>query len=61
MKPTFFKTPAAFRKWLERHAQTKQELLVGFYKADSGKPTWPQSVDEALCYGWIDTHTAAVI
>jgi uncharacterized protein YdeI (YjbR/CyaY-like superfamily) len=56
MKPTFFKTPAAFRKWLERHAQTKPELLVGFYKADSGKPsiTWPESVDEALCFGWID-------
>jgi uncharacterized protein YdeI (YjbR/CyaY-like superfamily) len=34
----------------------KVELLVGFYKVGSGKPsiTWPQSVDEALCFGWID-------
>jgi uncharacterized protein YdeI (YjbR/CyaY-like superfamily) len=56
MKPTFFKTPDAFRKWLERHCAVKQELLVGFYKIDSGRPsvTWHQSVDEALCFGWID-------
>jgi uncharacterized protein YdeI (YjbR/CyaY-like superfamily) len=56
MKPTFFKSSAAFRRWLENHAGTKRELLVGFYKADSGKPsiTWPESVDEALCFGWID-------
>jgi uncharacterized protein YdeI (YjbR/CyaY-like superfamily) len=56
MKPAFFKTPAAFGKWLERHADTKQELLVGFYKADFGKPSisWPESVDEALRFGWID-------
>src|SRR5690242_15280927 len=56
MKPTFFPTPEAMRKWLERHCETKAELLVGFYKTTSGKPsiTWPQSVDEALCFGWID-------
>jgi uncharacterized protein YdeI (YjbR/CyaY-like superfamily) len=56
MKPTFFPSPEAFRKWLQRNCEAKQELLVGFYKADSGKPsmTWPQSVDEALCFGWID-------
>jgi uncharacterized protein YdeI (YjbR/CyaY-like superfamily) len=56
MKPTFFPTPEAFRKWLERHCEVHTELLVGFYKTDSGKPsiTWPQSVDEALCFGWID-------
>jgi uncharacterized protein YdeI (YjbR/CyaY-like superfamily) len=56
VKPTYFKSPGAFRKWLERHAGTKQELLVGFYKAGSGKPsiTWPESVGEALCFGWID-------
>ena len=56
MKPKFFKTPSAFRKWLAaNHAKTK-ELLVGFYKKASGKPsmTWPESVDEALCFGWID-------
>jgi uncharacterized protein YdeI (YjbR/CyaY-like superfamily) len=56
MKPTFFRTPAAFRKWLQQHGAAKQQLLVGFYKTDSGKPSiiWPESVDEALCFGWID-------
>jgi uncharacterized protein YdeI (YjbR/CyaY-like superfamily) len=55
-RPTIFATPAKFRAWLERHHATRKELLVGFYKAGSGKPsmTWPQSVDEALCFGWID-------
>lgn len=56
MKPTFFATPAAFRAWLRQHHQTVDELIVGFYRKDSGKPsiTWPQAVDEALCFGWID-------
>ncbi|MEA2236071.1 MAG: hypothetical protein QOC81_795 [Thermoanaerobaculia bacterium] len=56
MPPTFFATPAAFRKWLEKHHEKESELLVGFYKKDSGKPsiTWPESVDQALCFGWID-------
>jgi uncharacterized protein YdeI (YjbR/CyaY-like superfamily) len=56
MKPTFFRTPSAFRKWLKKHHTKADELLVGYYKKDSGKPsiTWPESVDEALCYGWID-------
>jgi uncharacterized protein YdeI (YjbR/CyaY-like superfamily) len=56
MAPTFFKKPDDFRAWLAKHHQTHKELLVGFYKKDSGKPsiTWPESVDEALCYGWID-------
>lgn len=56
MEPTFFATPASWRKWLERNHGRKQELLVGFYKKDSGKPsiTWPESVDAALCFGWID-------
>jgi uncharacterized protein YdeI (YjbR/CyaY-like superfamily) len=56
MKPTFFPTPDVFRKWLEQHGAAKQELLVGFYKTGSDRPsiTWPQSVDEALCFGWID-------
>jgi uncharacterized protein YdeI (YjbR/CyaY-like superfamily) len=54
--PTFFKTPGDFRKWLSQHHGTENELWVGFYKKDSGKQsiTWPESVDEALCYGWID-------
>jgi uncharacterized protein YdeI (YjbR/CyaY-like superfamily) len=54
--PTFFATPAAFRAWLRKHHTTEKELIVGFYKKASGKPsmTWPEAVDEALCYGWID-------
>jgi uncharacterized protein YdeI (YjbR/CyaY-like superfamily) len=56
MKPRFFSTPLEFRTWLEKNHQKKTELLVGFYKVGSGKPsiTWPQSVDQALCFGWID-------
>ncbi len=56
MKPTFFATPAKFRAWLDRNHTAKTELLVGFYKRDSGRSsiTWPESVDQALCFGWID-------
>ncbi len=55
-EPVFFESPAAFRRWLAKHAHRATELLVGFHKVASGKPcmTWPQSVDEALCVGWID-------
>ncbi len=54
--PVFFATPAEFRTWLRRHGATATELVVGFHKVGSGRPslTWPQSVDEALCEGWID-------
>ena len=56
MDPTFFATPAEWRAWLEKHHATAGELSVGFWKVGSGKPslTWPQSVDEALAFGWID-------
>ena len=56
MEPLFFETPADFRRWLEKHHRSAPELLVGFYKRGSGRPsiTWPESVDEALCFGWID-------
>jgi uncharacterized protein YdeI (YjbR/CyaY-like superfamily) len=56
MRPAFFRTPADFRAWLGKHHDTARELLVGFYKIGSGKAsiTWPESVDEALCFGWID-------
>ena len=56
MNPKFFKTPSAFRKWLATNHAKSKELWVGFYKKHSGKPsiTWPESVDEALCFGWID-------
>ena len=54
--PLFFETAAAFRSWLECHASKASEQLVGFYKVSSGHPsmTWAESVDEALCFGWID-------
>ncbi len=56
MKVSFFKSSSAFRKWLEKHHATARELWVGYYKKGSGKPslTWPESVDQALCFGWID-------
>jgi len=56
LKAKFFRTPADFRTWLEKNHPTATEVWVGFYKKDSGKPsiTWPESVDEALCFGWID-------
>jgi uncharacterized protein YdeI (YjbR/CyaY-like superfamily) len=55
-EPTFFATPAAFRRWLDKHHATERELLVGFYKSSTGRPsiTWPEARDEALCVGWID-------
>jgi uncharacterized protein YdeI (YjbR/CyaY-like superfamily) len=54
--PTFFATPAAFRAWLKKHHATETELFVGFHKTKTGRPslTWRQSVEEALCFGWID-------
>lgn len=56
MKPQFFSTQSDFRTWLENNHQTETELLVGFYKVNSGKPSmsWSESVDQALCFGWID-------
>lgn len=54
--PRFFVSPDLFRAWLHANHDRAAELVVGFYKKGSGKPsiTWPESVDEALCYGWID-------
>ena len=56
MKPKFFSTPQQFRDWLEQNHDRATELLVGFHKKDSGKKsiTYPQALDEALCFGWID-------
>ena len=56
MKPKFFRTPTDFETGLEKNYARATELWVGFYKKDSGKPsiTWPESVDQALCFGWID-------
>lgn len=56
MSATFFKTPQDFRKWLQKNHQEATELVVGYYKTKTGKPsmTWSDSVDQALCFGWID-------
>src|SRR5688572_16589754 len=55
-KPKFFATPAEFRRWLEKNHATADVLEVGYYKKESGRPsiTWKESVDQALCFGWID-------
>jgi uncharacterized protein YdeI (YjbR/CyaY-like superfamily) len=55
-KPKFFKTQQEFREWLVKNHDSKTELLVGFHKKDSGKKsiTYPEALDEALCFGWID-------
>lgn len=56
MKVKFFPTQNDFREWFEENHDKEAELLVGFYKVGSGKPsmTWSESVDQALCFGWID-------
>ena len=55
-EPIFFATPAAFRNWLKKNHASSREQWIGFYRKASGRPsiTWPESVDEALCVGWID-------
>jgi uncharacterized protein YdeI (YjbR/CyaY-like superfamily) len=54
--PVFFADADDFRAWLAAHAHEERELLVGFHKVGTGKPcmSWSESVDQALCYGWID-------
>jgi uncharacterized protein YdeI (YjbR/CyaY-like superfamily) len=54
--PKFFFTPKLFRAWLARNHERADSVWVGYYRKDSGRPsiTWPESVDEALCFGWID-------
>jgi uncharacterized protein YdeI (YjbR/CyaY-like superfamily) len=56
MDPVFFESPAAWRKWLAANHSKEDDLWVGFHKRATGRPslTWPESVDEALCFGWID-------
>lgn len=56
MKPRFFATPEKWRGWLAKHHASAPELWVGFHKKGSGRPsiTWPEAVDQALCFGWID-------
>jgi uncharacterized protein YdeI (YjbR/CyaY-like superfamily) len=56
MDPRFFPSPSAWHAWLEEHHEKLEELWVGFHKVGSGKAsiTWPEAVDGALCFGWID-------
>jgi uncharacterized protein YdeI (YjbR/CyaY-like superfamily) len=55
-RATYFRSPGEFRRWLERHHARADELWVGYHKKDTGRPslTWAESVDQALCFGWID-------
>lgn len=57
-EPTFFATEAEFRRWLEVNHESAPELLVGFWKKATHRPSidWPQARDQALCFGWIDGH-----
>ncbi len=56
VKRTFFSNQFEFREWLEENHEKETELFVGYYKVNSGKPSmmWSESVDQALCFGWID-------
>jgi uncharacterized protein YdeI (YjbR/CyaY-like superfamily) len=56
MNPIFFPTQSDFRRWLEENHETAIEIIVGYYNVKSGKGgmTWSESVDQALCFGWID-------
>jgi uncharacterized protein YdeI (YjbR/CyaY-like superfamily) len=58
----FFETPSELRAWLEQHHETESELWVGYYKKASGRRslTWPEVVEEALCFGWIDGKTQRI-
>lgn len=58
----FFATPEKWRQWLDKHHTRVDEVWVGYHKKASGTPsiTWPESVDEALCYGWIDGIRKAI-
>jgi uncharacterized protein YdeI (YjbR/CyaY-like superfamily) len=55
-EPRFFATRAKWRAWLERNHAKKTELVVGFHKVGTGRLsiTYDESVEEALCFGWID-------
>ena len=56
MNPIYFQDQNEFRKWLEKNHDKESEIIVGYYKVGTGKPamTWSQSVDQAICFGWID-------
>ena len=60
--PIFFKSPQEFYDWLEGHHETKSEIYVGFFKQHTGKRamSWSEAVDQALCFGWIDTRSNSI-
>jgi uncharacterized protein YdeI (YjbR/CyaY-like superfamily) len=61
-KPIFFKSPQEFYDWLEEHHETETEVYVGFHKTHTGKRamSWSEAVDQALCFGWIDTRSNSI-
>jgi uncharacterized protein YdeI (YjbR/CyaY-like superfamily) len=62
LEAVFFRTPAEWRAWLEAHAADAGEVWVGFFKRGAGETgiTWPQAVDQALCFGWIDGRRQSI-
>jgi len=56
MSLQFFATSKELRKWFAKNHLKEQELWLGYHKVGSGTPSvsWPESVDEAICFGWID-------
>lgn len=56
MNPLYFQNQSEFREWLEKNHSKESEIIVGYYKVGTGRPsmTWSQSVDQAICFGWID-------
>jgi uncharacterized protein YdeI (YjbR/CyaY-like superfamily) len=61
-EPIFFESPGAFYAWLEDHHETESEVSVGYWKKGTGKPslTWSEAVDQALCFGWIDSRANSI-
>ena len=61
-EPIFFESPEAFYAWLEEHHETETEVSVGYWKKGTGRPslTWSEAVDQALCFGWIDSRANTI-
>jgi uncharacterized protein YdeI (YjbR/CyaY-like superfamily) len=61
-EPLFFASPEEWRAWLEEHHESETEVWIGYYKKHTGKATltWSQAVDQALCFGWIDTQVRRI-
>jgi uncharacterized protein YdeI (YjbR/CyaY-like superfamily) len=55
-EPIYFADAAELRRWLEANHETESELVIGYWKAHTGRPSirWAEAVQEALCFGWID-------